>query len=330
MRRREFVGLVGGAAAWPLAARAQQRGLPVVGFVNVGARSDADLVVSGFRRGLGEGGLVESRNVAIEYRCADNQIDRVPELVAELVKRRVAVIVAAPNSNAIVPAKAATSTIPIVFMSGPDPVALGLVASLNRPGSNLTGVTLLSPQLTTKRLGLLHDLAPQVRTVAVLLPGLPGQLSTTQTSALNEAEAAGRSVGLRIFAVYASNENEFDSAFATAIREGAGALVVSTTPFFINSRYRLVALAAKHNLPTVYQDRVFAAAGGLMSYGASLSDAYRQIGLYTARVLKGEKPADLPVLLPTKFEFIINLQTAKALGIEIPAKILALADEVIE
>ena len=330
MNWREFIAGLGGVAAWPLAVRAQQPALPVIGFVNVGARSDADLVVSGFRRGLGEGGLVESRNVAIEYRWADNQIDRVPELVAELVQRRVAVIVAAPNQNSIVPAKAATSTIPIVFMSGPDPVGLGLVASLNRPGANLTGVTLLSPELTTKRLGLLHDLAPQVQTVAVLLPGLSGQLSTSQTSALKEVEAARRTVGLRIFAVYASNEHEFDSAFATAIREGAGALVVSTTPLFINNRYRLVALAAKHNLPTIYQDRVFAAAGGLMSYGASLSDAYRQVGLYTARVLKGEKPADLPVLLPTKFEFVINLKTANDLGLTIPPGILAIADEVIE
>jgi len=331
IRRREFITLLSGAAAWPLAARAQQPAMPVVGFLNVGTRSDTDLALPGFRQGLREAGFVEGRNVAVEYRWGDNQMNRLPALAAELVQRRVAVIVAAPNAFGIAPAKAATSSIPIVFLSGPDPVRTGLVASLNRPGGNATGVTLLSPEVTTKRLGLLHDLVPQVQTVATLLRAL-GDTGDVGSQAFNqsEAETAGRSIGLRVVAVWAGNDNEFEAAFASAVREGAGALLVSTSVFFINNRYRLVSLAAKHNLPTIYQDRVFAAAGGLASYGPSLSDAYRQVGVYAGRILKGEKPADLPVTLPTKFEFVINLQIARTLGLTVPPGLLALATEVIE
>jgi len=329
MRRRELIKLLSGvAAAWPLMARAQQA-VPLIGFLNVGARVDSELALPGFRQGLREAGFIEGQNVAIEYRWAENRPDRVPALAAELVQRRVAVIVACPNFNAIAPAKAATSTIPIVFLSGPDPVRQGLVASLNRPGGNATGVTLLSADVTPKRLGLLHDVAPQARTIATLLSGKPGRQSA-QIFNLNDAVAAGSNVGIRVVGVWADGENEFDAAFASAVGDGAGALLVSTSIFLINNRYRLVTLASKHNLPAIYQDRAFPSAGGLMSYGPRMSDSYRQVGIYTGRVLKGEKPADLPVVLPTKFEFIINLQTARAMGITMPDGILAIADEVIE
>ncbi len=329
MRRRQFITLLGGAAAtWPLAARAQQPAMPVIGFLAVGGRSDIDLASPGFRQGLREAGFIEGQNVAIEYRWAENQIDRLPALAADLVERRVAVIAASPNANAVTAAKAATATIPIVFFTGPDPVRSGLVASLNRPGGNLTGVTALSADLTAKRFGLLHDLAPSATTVAMLLRvPQPGTNANTQ---LEETQLAGRSVGVRIVGVWVGSVGEFDAAFETANREGAGALLVSTNIFFINNRDRLVALAAAHKLLAIYQDRIFVDAGGLMSYGASLTDAYRQLGVYTGRVLMGEKPADLPVLLPTKFEFVINLKVAKALGITVPPGLLASADEVIE
>ena len=328
MRRREFITLLCGGATWPLTARAQQSALPVIGFLNVGTPTDTDWALPAFRRGLRETGFIEGQNVAIEYRWADNQLDRLPGLAAELVQRRVAVIAAAPNASGAGAAKAATATIPIVFLSGPDPVRAGLVASLSHPGGNLTGVTQLSADLTAKRLSLLHDLVPGGAVVAMLL------IARDQTGSadfqLKEAESAARQVGVRIIAVRAGTENDFDAAFATAAREGARTLLVSSNIFFINQRYRLVALSASHKLPAIYQTREYVSAGGLLSYGPSLSDGYRQVGVYTGRILKGEKPADLPVLQPTKFELVINLQTAKAFGLTVPPGVLAIADEVIE
>ena len=325
MRRRQFITLLGGAAAaWPLAARAQQAAVPVIGFLDTGTLSGNGWAVTGFREGLRELGFIEGRNVAIEYRAAENQDDRLPALAAELVQRRVAVIVAVPGLPSIAAAKAATATIPIVFMSAADPVRTGLVASLNRPGGNLTGLTLLSSDLSAKRFGMLHAMVPQVATVAMLLS------RPTQDLNLTEAEAAGRAVGVRIVGVRAESEGEFDAAFATAIREGARALLIAPSVFFVNHTDRLVELAARHRLPAIYHERDFAVAGGLMSYGPNRTDVMRQVGVYAGRVLKGEKPADLPVVVPTKFEFVLNLKTAKALGLTFPPGVLAIADEVVE
>jgi putative ABC transport system substrate-binding protein len=263
--------------------------------------------------------------VAIEYRAAENHDDRLPALAAELVQRRVAVIVAAPGLPSITAVKAATTTIPIVFMSAGDPVRGGLVARLNRPGGNLTGLTLLSSDLSAKRFGMLHAMVPQVATVAVLLA------RSAQDFNLTEAEAAGRAVGVRIVGVRVDDgEGEFDAAFATAIREGASALLIAPSVLFVNHTDQLVELAARHRLPAIYHERDFAVAGGLMSYGPNRTDVMRQVGVYAGRVLKGEKPADLPVMLPTKFEFVLNLKTAKALGLTLPQTLLATADEVIE
>jgi putative tryptophan/tyrosine transport system substrate-binding protein len=331
LRRRDFITLLGGAAvAWPVSARAQQRRpVPVVGFLNAGSRSDEESTLPGLRQGLREAGFVEGQNVAIEYRWAENHYDRLPALAAELVERRVQVIVASPNLSSLAAVKAATASIPIVFMSGPDPVRAGLIVSLNRAGGNLTGVTQLSAELTAKRLGLLHELAPQVTAIAMLLDGR-AEVGGNQDYNLSEAETAGRSAGLRVIGVRAGTENEFDPALATATRQGAGALLVSTSIFLINHRDQLVAVAAEHRLPAIYQSRQYAAAGGLMSYGPDLAEGYRQVGIYTGRILAGEKPADLPVLQPTKFEFVINLKTAKALGLEIAPTFLLRADELIE
>jgi putative ABC transport system substrate-binding protein len=329
LRRRDFIAALGGGAAWPLSARAQKPALPVIGFLDLGMRRDKDLAFPGFRQGLRETGFIEGQNVAIEYRSAENQKDRLPALAAELVERQAAVIVAIPHDLSGAAAKAATKVIPIVFLSGGDPVNNGLVASLNRPGGNLTGVTLLSPALTAKRLNLLHDLAPQAAVVAVLLDSV--LLGTTdQNSIFKYTEEAGRTLGVRIIGIRVGGESELEAAFATAIKQGASALLVTPSIFFINHRDKLVALAARHELPTIYQMREYAAAGGLMSYGPSFPDANRQVGVYTGRVLKGEKPADLPVLLPTTFEFVINLKTAKALDLTIPPGIRAIADEIIE
>ena len=292
-------------------------------------RGRDDSALSAFRQGLREAGFIEGQNVSIEYRWANDQPERVTALAAELVRRPVAVVVVVPNSFGVALVKASTNIIPIVFLSGADPVRSGLVASLNRPGGNLTGVTLISSDLTAKRFGLLHDLAPQVATIAVLLD----DRRTARPSrgfALKEAELAGRNMGLQIIGVEVGNEADFDTAFATAVRDGANAFVVGGSTFFIDHRDRLVALAASHRLPAIYQMREYTEAGGLMSYGPSFADAHRQVGVYTGRVLKGEKPADLPVLQPAKFEFVLNLKTAKALGITIPPGILAIADEVIE
>jgi putative ABC transport system substrate-binding protein len=333
IRRRDFLTLVGGAAAWPVAARAQQPGMPVIGWLHTGAPDES--AVASFRLGLRELGLIEGQNVTIEYRWADNQEDRMPSLAADLARRRVAVIAAASGLQAVAPAKAATLSIPIVFLSAADPVRIGLVASLNRPGGNITGISQFSVQLTGKRLGLLHDLSPQVSCVAVLLDGRVGGPQASgralgQRFILRGEEEAGSRIGLQIVGAWVGDEENFDEALANAIHEGAGALLVASSTFFRDHRDRLVALAARHKLPTIYQDREYAAAGGLMSYGASLTDGYRQFGAYTGRVLKGEKPADLPVLQPTKFDLVINLKTAKALGLGVPDTLLTLADEVIE
>jgi putative tryptophan/tyrosine transport system substrate-binding protein len=323
MRRRDFIAGLASAATWSPGVRAQPSPMPVIGFLNSGMRSDADVALSGFRQGLHEAGFIEGQNVAIEQRWAENEIDRLPALAEELAQRRVTVIAASPNPQSVAAAKAATATIPIIFLSGGDPVLAKLVASLNRPGGNATGVTLLSPDLTGKRLGLLHQLAPQATAIAVLLDKRNG----IYPQSINEAGSAGRSIGARIIPVWAESDGDFDPAFASAVRDGAHALLVDPS---INHRARLVSLAARYRLPAIYQMREYADAGGLMSYGPSSPEAYRQVGVYTGRVLKGEKPADLPVMLPTRFELVINLQAAKSQGIDVPPTLLALADAVIE
>jgi putative tryptophan/tyrosine transport system substrate-binding protein len=326
IRRRDFITLLGGAAAvWPLAARAQQPGVPVIGFLNPESVEAAEGYLAAFRKGLGDAGYTVGRNVAIEYRFAEHHYDRLPALASELVRRQVAVIATGPR-GALVAAKAATSTIPIVFMSGADPVRRGIVASLNRPGGNLTGVTLLANDLSGKRLGLLHDLVPNASIVGTLSdatgpePEFPLELLRA---------AAGR-VGVTIRAERVAAAGDFDQAFANLVRDGAGALIVVSGAFFGAQRERIAALAARHAIPAMYTVREFVDVGGLVSYGPSAADAYRQMGVYAGRILKGEKPTDLPVLLPTKFELVINLRTAKALGLEVPAGLSAIADEVIE
>lgn len=326
MKRREFITLLGGAAAaWPLAARAQQQSTPVVGFLN-GASADsyADRVRA-FRQGLAETGYLEGRNVAVEYRWADGQYDRLPALATELVRRQVAVIVAGANAGALA-SRAATSTIPIVFSIAADPVEVGLVASLNRPGGNLTGVTNLNTELGPKRLELLHELVPAARVIGVLVNPTNRNAETLS----RELQAASRTMGLPIQIVHASAENDFDTAFATLSQQQAGGLVIGADAFFNSRSERLAVLTVRHRMPAVFQFREFAAAGGLMSYGGSFTDSYRLAGVYTGRILKGEKPANLPVQQSTKAELLINLKTAKALGLTVPLPLLGRADEVIE
>ena len=326
MRRREFIRLLGGAAvAWPLAARAQQQATPVIGFLSSASSASWVTFVDGFRRGLGEAGFIDGQNMTIESRLADGD-DRLPGLAADLVGRRVAVIFAGGGPDPARVAKAATSTIPIVFVSATDPVRVGLVSSLNRPGGNVTGVSIMGSVLEGKRLELLHQLAPTVSTIAVLIdPNYPA----AQSEAQDAQEAAAR-LGVTPIMLTAGTERDIDGAFATLVQRGAGALLVTQTPFFVSRRERLIALAARHTLPAIYPLREYAVNGGLASYGPDFREGFRQAGIYVGQILKGTKPADLPVLQPTKFELVINLKTDRALGLGVPDRLLALADEVIE
>ena len=327
MRRREFITLLGGAAAWPLAARAQQPAMPVVGLVTGGSPEAAVRMGGGFRRGLNEGGYVEGQTVTVEYQWLDGQYDRLPSLMADLVRRRVAVI-ATPGSNpAALAAKAATTTIPIVFGVGADPIELGLVASLARPGGNATGINFFVADIAAKRLGLLHDLVPKAVRIAVLIN--PANASTAEATLRDMPEAA-RAIGLQIVVLNASTGREIEAAFATLVRDRADALFVGADAFFNSRRVQLANMAARHAIPTAFAVREYVDAGGLMSYGTSLADMYRHVGAYSGRILKGARPADLPVLQSTKFELVINLQTARMLGLTVPDKLLVVADEVIE
>jgi putative ABC transport system substrate-binding protein len=327
MRRRELIALLGGTVSWPLAARAQQPAVPVVGFMNINnsAESASDLVAA-FRQGLRETGFVEGQNVAVEYRWAQGQYDRFPELAAEFVRRQVAVIAATGGEPSPQSAKAATQTIPIVFTANGDPVREGLVASLNRPGGNLTGFTVFGPAAVTKRVPLIHELIPKAATIAYLMnPNHPsGEIEMTT------AQTAVRSLGKEMLFLKASNEGELDAAFTTMAQQQVGALVVASDPFFYSRRSELVSLVARQGVPAIYYLPEFVRAGGLMAYGTNLVDLYRLVGVYTGRILKGEKPADLPVQQTVKVELIINMKTAKALGLDVPNTIQLLADEVIE
>jgi putative ABC transport system substrate-binding protein len=325
MKRREALTLLGGAAAWPLAARAQQPAMPVIGFLHGASPEGYAPMVTALRQGLKEAGYVEGRDVAIEYRWAEGHYDRLPGLAAELVRRQVAGIVTGGTPPAFA-AKAATSTIPIVINVGIDPVQAGLVASLNRPGGNVTGVALLTVELAAKRLELLHESLPTTTVVAMLVnPTTP--LTEPETRGVRDA---ARSLGLQLHVVNASTENEIDTAFGTLVELRAGALVVSVDLFLNNQRAQIVALAARHAVPAIYGIREFATSGGLMSYGNDLADAYRQSGIYAAKILMGAKPADLPVQQVVRVEFVINLKTAKTLGLTFPITLLGRADEVIE
>ena len=327
MRRRAFITLIGGAAAtWPLAARAQQQpAMPVVGFVNAGL-PDAPLV-AGFRKGLNEAGYVESQNVTVEYHWLEGQFDRLPARMADLARRRVAVIVTPAGNLAAIAAKAATTTIPIVFSVGEDPVKLGLVASLARPGGNATGINIFTGELTAKRLGLLHELVPKAVRIAVLIN--PANTPTAE-STLRDIPEAARALGLQIHTVNASTSREIEAAFATLVRDRADALFVASDIYFFSRRVQLATLAAHYRIPAAYNNREAVEVGGLMSYGTDRADMYRQVGVYSGQILKGAKPGDLPVLQSSKFEFVINAQTARLLGIEVPNSIQLLADEVIE
>jgi putative ABC transport system substrate-binding protein len=330
VKRREFIALFGGAAAsslsWPLPALAQLQKVPTVGWLNSGASSGREHLLTAFRQGMSEAGFVDGRNVVIEYRWAEGQYERLPELAADLARRGVAVIAATGGTVSSLTAKRATTTIPVVGVFDGDPVAAGLVASMNRPGGNITGISLVASVIEAKQLELLRELAPNVSVIAMLVnPSNPNAETIAR-----DLQAAARTLGLQPHVLDASREGDLDMVSATLDRLRPGALVVATDPFFLDHRDRLVALTVRHAIPTVFGRREFAALGGLISYGTSLADTYRQIGVYAGRILKGAKPADLPVIQPTKFELIINLNTAKALGVTIPPSLLVAADEVIE
>ena len=327
MRRREFITLLGGAAmTWPLAARAQQSALPVVGYLDLGSAQSTVPLVAAFRKGLDETGYVEERNVAIEYRWADNQGERLLALATDLVRRNVAVIAAPTSTLAAIAAKAATSKIPIVFGIGTDPVETGLVESLSHPGANLTGVTRLSHEAATKRLGLLHEMVPSVTSIAVL----SNPASPTYEADIKEMQTAAALLGLHLVLLNANSAREIEAVFARLSQQGAGGLFVSSDNFFFSRRGQITTLAARYVVPAIYPSRDWAEVGGLMTYGASNADSIRQVGVYAGRILKGASPVDLPVMQAVTVEFIINLSTARALGLAVPANLLARADEVIE
>jgi len=326
MKRREFITLLGAAAAWPLAARAQQPAMPVVGFINAGTPDGSALYAAAFRNALNEAGYVEGQNVTVEYHWLEGRYDRLPALIADLVRRRVAVIATPGDTQASLSAKAATATIPIVFGVGEDPVRLGLVANLARPGGNATGINFFPQEVMAKRLGLLHDLVPKAARIAVLV----NPTTATAEATLRDIPEAARAIGLQIQLLNASTSREIETAFATIVRDRADALFLAADAFFASRRGQFVTLAARDRMPTSCGNRDMVEAGLLMSYGTKVADMFRQVGIYTGSILKGGKPAELPVLQSTKFEFVINLQTARALGVEVPNSIQLLADEVIE
>ena len=327
IRRREFITLLGGAAAWPLAARAQQPAMPVIGFLGAGSLDTYVLYLAAFRKGLSEAGFVEGQNVTIEYRWAEGQYDRMAELAADLVRRRVAVIAVPGSPPGARAAKAATSTIPIVFSVGDDPVKAGLVTSISRPEGNATGINFFTGELVAKRLAILHELAPKASRVAVFIN--PSDASRAEMLR-SDVQAAARDIGVQLQIRNPSTSREIDAAFAELVQDGADALFVGPDAFYNSRRVQLANMASRHAIPTAFAVREYVDAGGLMSYGTSLADMYRQVGVYCGRILKGAKPADLPVLQSTKFELVINLQTARMLGLDVPSALLARADEVIE
>jgi putative ABC transport system substrate-binding protein len=326
MKRREFVTLLGGAAAWPLTARAQQTAMPVIGYLSSRTSESEVSLLAAFRQGLGAAGYVQNQNVAIEYRFADGRNDRLPALAADLVGRKLNVIATAGGTPVALAVKAATTTIPIIFQVGNDPVQFGLVASLNHPGGNMTGIYSQAGDLVAKNLGLLHELVPKAKTVAVLA-------NTTNPNAesfTRDMQVAASALGLQLHVLHASTETDIEAAFATLIQQPVDAMLITIDPFFFSRAARIAALAARHGVPAIYGRRPFAEAGGLVSYGDDVTASYHQAGAWTGRILKGDKPADLPVILTDKFELVINLKTAKALGLEIPPALLARADQVIE